>query len=178
MACFQAVKTSMDGKTGVKPSAEIARFDVEVVRSILIDIIHAALACKRPLSSVAYTCRMWKCLRDKARNHTNGHLIGPACPGATWACLFCSGEGSMCQFTKAHATCPSPADGQLVSYTWFCEVVLPNLSVLFNHLQFSGISDLEGDFDPRHGKIIENLMFDVHALDLQKVRVLLVATSR
>ena len=87
MACFQAVKTSMDGKTGVKPSAGLAQFDVELLPSILVDIIHAVLACKRPLSSVAYTCRMWTCLHDKARNHKSGHLIVPACPGATWACL-------------------------------------------------------------------------------------------
>ena len=178
MACFQGVKASVDGKIVVKPSAGLEQFEVEVLRSVPVDIIHAALASKRPLSSVAYTRRMWKCLRDKARNHKSGHLIGPACWGATWACLFCSRERDMCQSKKSHAACPGPADGQLASYSSFCEVVLHNLSVLFNRLQFSGINDLDEDFVPRHSKIIENLISDVHALDSQKVRDLLVSTSR
>ena len=65
----------------------------------------------------------------------------------------------MCQPKKSHVTCPGPADGQLVSHISFCEVVLQNLSVVFSRLQFSGISDLDEDVVPRHGKIIREFNF-------------------
>ena len=149
-----------------------------MLRSIPVDIIHAALACKRPLSSVAHTRRMWKCLRDKARNHKSGHLIGPACWGATWACPSCSREGNMCQPKKSHVTCPGPADGQLVSRISFCEVVLQTFRLCSIVFSFLALVIWMRTLFLVTAKLFENLISDVHALDSQKVRDLLASTSR